>query len=60
MIHYVGPPTEDDSLFEGLDITRGPAEEADAVVVTDLDTDDDTPDMYNDRVDRLAQARPAA
>ena len=49
-IHYVGPPEENDSLFDGLDITIGPAEEAKAVVVTDLDTDDDTPDMYNDRI----------
>jgi HAD superfamily hydrolase (TIGR01459 family) len=49
-VHYVGPPDENDSLFEGLDITLGPAEEAKAVVVTDLDTDDDTPDMYNDRI----------
>lgn len=49
-VHYVGPPDENDSLFEGLEITLGPAEEARAVVVTDLDTDDDTPDMYNDRI----------
>ena len=51
VIHHVGPPTEDDSLYEGLNITRGPAEEAEVIVVTDLDTDDDTPDMYNARVD---------
>jgi HAD superfamily hydrolase (TIGR01459 family) len=50
VVHHVGPPTEDDSLYEGLGVIRGPAEEAEAVVVTDLDTDDDTPDMYNDRV----------
>ncbi|HHY49711.1 MAG TPA: TIGR01459 family HAD-type hydrolase [Alphaproteobacteria bacterium] len=49
-VHYVGPPGENDSLFEGLDLTLGPAEEADAVVVTDLDTDDDTPDMYEERM----------
>ncbi len=49
-VHYVGPPRENDSLFEGLDITLGPAEAAKAVVVTDLETDDDTPDMYNDRI----------
>ncbi|MBN9310320.1 MAG: TIGR01459 family HAD-type hydrolase [Devosia sp.] len=49
-VHYVGPPRENDSLFEGLDITIGPAEAAAAVVVTDLDTDSDTPDMYNDRI----------
>ena len=49
-IHYVGPPDENDSLFDGLDITLGEAEDARAVVVTDLDTDDDTPDMYNARI----------
>jgi HAD superfamily hydrolase (TIGR01459 family) len=50
VLHYVGPPDENDSLFDGLDITLGPAEEARAVVVTDLDTDDDTPDMYIERM----------
>ena len=51
VVHHVGPPTEDDSLYEGLGVIRGPAEEAEVVVVTDLDTDDDTPDMYNARID---------
>jgi len=50
VIHHIGPPSEDDSLYEGLGVIRGPAEEAVAVVVTDLDTDDDTPDMYEDRI----------
>src|SRR3569833_3412593 len=50
VIHHIGPPTIDDSLYEGLGVIRGPAEEASAVVVTDLDTDDDTPDMYEDRI----------
>jgi len=50
VIHHVGPATADDALYEGLDVRRGSAEEADAVVVTDLDTDDDTPDMYTDRI----------
>lgn len=49
-VHYVGPPHDNDALFEGLDITLGPAETASAVVVTDLDTDDDTPAMYTDRI----------
>ena len=49
-VHYVGPPEENDALFEGLDLALGPAEQADAVVVTDLDTDDDTPDMYEERI----------
>ncbi|WP_417309730.1 TIGR01459 family HAD-type hydrolase [Devosia sp.] len=49
-VHYVGPPHDNDALFEGLDITLGPAETASAVVVTDLDTDDDTPSMYTDRI----------
>lgn len=50
VIHHVGPPTEDDALYEGLNVTRGGAEAAQAIVVTDLDTDDDTPDMYNERI----------
>jgi HAD superfamily hydrolase (TIGR01459 family) len=49
-LHHVGPPEENDALFEGLDITLGPAETARAVVVTDLDDDDHTPDMYNERI----------
>jgi HAD superfamily hydrolase (TIGR01459 family) len=49
-IHYVGPPHENDSLFAGLDLALGPPEAALAVVVTDLDTDDDTPEMYRDRI----------
>ncbi|WP_297104058.1 TIGR01459 family HAD-type hydrolase [uncultured Devosia sp.] len=48
-IHHVGPPTEDDALYEGLDLRRAGAEEAEVVVVTDLDTDDDTPEMYRER-----------
>lgn len=48
-IHHVGPPTEDDALYEGLEVRRASAEEAEAVVVTDLDTDDDTPEMYRER-----------
>jgi HAD superfamily hydrolase (TIGR01459 family) len=50
VIHHVGPPAVDDSLYDGLGVIRGSAEEAAAVVVTDLDTDDDTPDMYEDRI----------
>lgn len=49
-VHYVGPAEENDGLFEGLDIRISGPEEASAIVVTDLDSDDDTPDMYNDRV----------
>jgi HAD superfamily hydrolase (TIGR01459 family) len=48
-IHHVGPATEDDALYEGLDVRRGSADEAEVVVVTDLDTDDDTPEMYRER-----------
>ncbi|OAM76490.1 TIGR01459 family HAD-type hydrolase [Devosia elaeis] len=48
-IHHVGPATEDDALYEGLDVRRTGAEEAEVVVVTDLDTDDDTPEMYRER-----------
>jgi HAD superfamily hydrolase (TIGR01459 family) len=49
VIHHVGPATEDDALYEGLDVRRGSAEEAEAVIVTDLDTDEDTPEMYRER-----------
>jgi HAD superfamily hydrolase (TIGR01459 family) len=49
-LHYVGPKEENDGLFEGLDITLGPAEEAKAVIVTDLDDDNETPDDYSDRI----------
>jgi len=49
-IHHVGPPTEDDALYEGLEVVRGTAEAAEAIVVTDLDSDADTPDMYRDRI----------
>lgn len=49
-LHYVGPAKDNDGLFEGLDITLGRAEDAKAVVVTDLDDDDQTPDDYNDRI----------
>lgn len=48
-IHHVGPPTADDALYEGLDVRRSGPEEAEAVIVTDLDTDDDTPEMYRER-----------
>lgn len=49
-VHYVGPLAENDGLFAGLDIRLTGPEEASAIVVTDLDTDDDTPDMYNNRI----------
>ncbi|MFN4211571.1 MAG: TIGR01459 family HAD-type hydrolase [Devosia sp.] len=48
-IHQVGPATEDDALYEGLGVRRAGADEAEVVVVTDLDTDDDTPEMYRER-----------
>lgn len=51
VIHHVGPPNEDDALYEGLGVVRGAAEDAEAVVVTDLDTDDDTPEMYQARAE---------
>ena len=50
VVHHIGPPSIDDSLYEGLGVIRGPAEQAEAVVVTDLDDDNDTPDMYEDRI----------
>ncbi|MET3926519.1 TIGR01459 family HAD-type hydrolase [Devosia sp. 2618] len=48
-IHHVGPATEDDLLYEGLDVHRTDADHAEVVVVTDLDTDHDNPEMYRDR-----------
>lgn len=48
-IHHVGPATADDALYDGFDVRRTGADEAEVVVVTDLDTDDDTPEMYRDR-----------
>ncbi|HQZ12616.1 MAG TPA: TIGR01459 family HAD-type hydrolase [Devosia sp.] len=50
-VHYVGASAEKDGLLAGLDLKLGPAETADAVVISDLDHDDDTPDMYNGRMD---------
>ena len=50
VIHHIGPATIDDSLYEGLGVIRGPAETAEAVIVTDLDTDDDTPETYRNRI----------
>lgn len=49
-VHYVGPADNDGGLFDDLDIRLTGPEEASAIVVTDLETDDDTPDMYNDRI----------
>ena len=50
VVHHIGPATDDDSLYEGLGVIRGAAEDAEAVIVTDLDSDDDTPEMYRDRM----------
>jgi HAD superfamily hydrolase (TIGR01459 family) len=48
-VHRVGP-VHDDVLLEGLDIAVGAVEDASAILVTDLDTDDDTPADYNERM----------
>ncbi len=50
IVHYVGPPAIEDAVFEGLEVRRGPAEEADVVLLTDLETYEDTPEMYEDRM----------
>lgn len=50
IVHHVGPEHDDDALYEGLGVIRGRAEDAEVVVVTDLDTDFDTPDMYDERM----------
>jgi HAD superfamily hydrolase (TIGR01459 family) len=57
VIHHIGPATEDDSLYDGLGVIRGRAEDAEAVVVTDLDTDDDTPEMYRARMQLWLERR---
>lgn len=57
IIHHIGPPTVDDGLYEGLGIIRGTAAEADALVVTDLDTDDDTPEKYLGRMELWLERR---
>ncbi|MEO6635549.1 MAG: TIGR01459 family HAD-type hydrolase [Devosia sp.] len=49
-LHYVGPLHENEALFEGLGITLGPAEHAKALIVTDLDDDNETPDDYSGRM----------
>jgi len=46
VVHHFGPARIDDSLYEGLGVIRGPAEEAEVIVCTDMPDDDDTPDMY--------------
>ncbi|WP_164730583.1 TIGR01459 family HAD-type hydrolase [Pelagibacterium montanilacus] len=48
-VHRIGQPS-DDVLFEGLDLTLGSVEDAAAIAVTDLDSDDDTPADYADRM----------
>jgi HAD superfamily hydrolase (TIGR01459 family) len=46
VVHHFGPAHVDDLLYEGLDVIRGPAEEAEVIVATDMPEDDDTPEMY--------------
>ena len=58
-IHHVGPATEDDALYEGLNVRRTTADEAEVVVVTDLDDDTHTPEMYRERAEHwLARKLP--
>lgn len=57
-VHRVGP-SMDDVLFEGLNVRLGGVEEASVVAVTDLDTDDDTPEDYTERMQHwLARGLP--
>lgn len=57
-VHRVGP-LQDDVLFDGLDITLGSVEDASVIAVTDLDTDDDTPADYTERMQQwLARGLP--
>lgn len=48
-VHRVGP-AYDDVLFEGLGVTLGSVEDASVIAVTDLDTDEDTPEDYTERM----------
>jgi HAD superfamily hydrolase (TIGR01459 family) len=50
IVYHFGPALIDDGLYEGLGVIRGSAEEAEAVVATDMPDDDDTPDMYADEI----------
>lgn len=50
-LHWVGPD-RDRALFEGLDVTFRPAEEAGALIVTGLESDDETPADYAGRMGR--------
>ncbi|WDR04359.1 hypothetical protein PSQ19_17920 [Devosia algicola] len=52
VIHHVGPPTDDDELYEGLGLIRGDVADAEVVVVTDLDHDDEVPEVYAPRVSK--------
>lgn len=45
IVHHVGPRT-DDPLFEGIDVTMGGPEEAQAIVITGLNDPEHTPNDY--------------
>ncbi len=49
IIHHVGPITNE-VVFDGLNITKGEAQEAKAIVITGLDKDDDGLEKYQDRL----------
>lgn len=49
IIHHVGR-SGDDHLFDGLDLTRGPADKASCVIVTELEKLEDTPQDYQARM----------
>ena len=49
MVHYVGPPTRT-TRSSRASTSSAAGRGRRGVVVTDLDDDDDTPDMYNDRI----------
>jgi HAD superfamily hydrolase (TIGR01459 family) len=57
VVHHFGPARLDDSLYEGLGVIRGPAEEAEVIVCTDMPDDDDTPDMYEAELVRWLSRR---
>lgn len=49
IVHRVGPD-KDLGLFEGIQVEFGPADQASAVIVTDLEADHETPEHYSERM----------
>ena len=56
ILHYVGPPGENDSLFEGLDITLGSADQAAAILLTHIDAIELSEGLANRRGPEVVRA----